>query len=113
MEKLITEQKFNKERSSKSFVLVLAAIVAILSVTRVFMANWRVESSETLRTMDQKIVTQTEINKELAQNLRDRESLVKIESQAKASGFVPLSKLSFVKPQPGMAVNLGTIIQDR
>ena len=113
MEKLVSEQKFNKERSSKNFVLILVAVVAILSIVRVFLANWQVESSEILRTMDQRISKQEELNKALAQDLRDRESLVKIESQAKVSGFVPVSKLSFVNSQPRMAANFGSIIQDR
>lgn len=79
-------------------------VVVLLSIVRVFLANWLVESSETLRDLDRKITQQTTTNQSLAEELREKESLALIESKAKAAGYSPTTKLTFVTVEPGIAL---------
>lgn len=105
MQKLIAEQNYQRDRLSSGFVAVLLAGVVVLSVVRVFLANWLVESSETLHNLDSKIAQQTVANQVLAEQLREKKSLTAIENQAKTLGYNKITKLTFISSEPSMAAN--------
>jgi cell division protein FtsL len=105
LQKLIAEQDIQRRRTSGSLMTGLVVIVAILSVLRVILANWQVESSETLRDLDNKISEQTTANQTLAEQLREKESLTVIENQAKALGYNQDVKLTFLTSEPNVAMN--------
>lgn len=104
MQKLIAEQNYRKERLSGSVVVVLLAVVIVLSVMRVFLANWLVESSETLRNLDLQITKQTTANQALAEQLREKKSLTAIESQVEVLGYKPTVRLTFLTSDPTVAM---------
>lgn len=91
---------------STRLLVCLVTIVASLSILRVFLANWLVESSETMRDLDQKINEQKTQNDKLAETLREKQSITFLEDKAKAAGFIPVPKLSFILPEPHVAFKL-------
>lgn len=105
MQKLIAEQNYQKERLSGGVIAVLLAVVIVISVVRVFLANWLVESSERLRSLDLQIAEQTMANQTLSEQLREKKSLTAIENQAKALGYNRTAKLTFISLEPSMAAN--------
>lgn len=105
LKKLIDEQNYQKQRISGSLMTILVVVVAILSVVRVFLANWQVESSEILRDLDKKIAEQSTANQALAEKLREKESLIAIENQAKALGYNRNMKLTFLTNEANIAAN--------
>lgn len=94
------------DRNSNRFLVVLVVLVFLLSAGRVFLANWLVESSDTLRRLDSEIAQQTTQNQNLAAQIRQSESLSLLENQAQAAGFVQTSKISFILPEPNVAFRL-------
>ncbi len=104
MQKLVAEQTYQKNRLSSRFVTVLLAVVIVLSIVRVLLANWLVESSETLRSLDSKIAEQTTANQTLGEQLREKKSLTAIENQVKALGYNQTVKLTFLSSDPTVAM---------
>lgn len=105
MQKLIEERYSQRQKASGNLVTILVVIVAILSVLRVFMANWQVGSSQTMRDLDKKIAAQESANQLLAEQLREKGSLTAIENQARALGYNQDVKLTFLTPDPNVAMN--------
>lgn len=87
---------------SGRFVGLLIAILVLLSVARVVLANWLVESSGILRDLDNQINEQSQVNQKLAESVREKSSLANLENQAKTSGFVTGAKLTFVRTSGNM-----------
>lgn len=105
MQKLVAEQSYQKERLSGGVVAVLLAVVIVISVVRVFLANWLVGSSEMLRSLDLQIAEQAMANQTLSERLREKKSLTAIENRAKALGYNQTAKLTFISLEPSMAAN--------
>lgn len=105
MQKLIQEQKFKNSRTSTRFLAGLITILVILSIAKVFVANWLVESSETLRHLDRQIDLQSKENQTIAENLRESTALVKIIPIVSQQGFTKSVKISFVLPEKNVALN--------
>ncbi len=103
MQKLIAEEQNSRNRISRQFMAVLLVAVVLLSIARVFFANWLIESSETLANLDQKIAQLDLENQTLGVALRGKESLSTIESQANYLGFTKQVKLTFILPEPHVA----------
>lgn len=105
MQKLIDEQNIQRRKASGSLLTGLLIVVAVLSILRVVLANWQVESSETLRNLDDKIAAQSAANQSLAEQLREKSSLTALENQARALGYNQDVKLTFLTSDPNVAMN--------
>jgi len=105
LQKLIDEKNNKRQKATGHLVTILVGLVAFLSVLRVVMANWQVESSQTMRDLDIKISAQATANQTLAEQLREKESLTAIENQARALGYNQDVKLTFLTPDPNVAMN--------
>ncbi len=103
MKKLKAERNFKKDRLSGLFLTVLILVVICLSVGRVVIANRLVETGEKLRALDQNIEAVKDGNQNLAESLRQPQSLSQIEGRAKAIGFVKTSRLVFLGKETPVA----------
>jgi cell division protein FtsL len=106
MKKLIAEEQASRSKMSGRLIIGLVLVVVLLSVIRVFLANWLVEAGGTLRALDGQIAIQTKENQALAEDLRAKESLSAIEAEATALGFGKITKLTFIVGEPHVAFKL-------
>jgi len=103
MQKLNQEKIIRKERFSGQFITALVFIVAILAIGRVILANRLIESSADLRDLDEKISLLSSQNENLAEQLREKEGLSLVASQAEKAGFTQTAKLTFIQKSPSVA----------
>lgn len=96
MKKLQVEQNLHQEKVSGLVVLVLLAVVGLLALGRVFMANRLVETSQLLRNLDQEITETESANQVLAQEVRGAQAIGTAQKKLAAAGFVSTSSLSYV-----------------
>ena len=104
MKKLIAEQNLRKDQLSNFFVVVLTVAVVGLCVARIIIANRLVEASEQMREMDRQIELVKEVNQNIAEQLRQPQSVTLIEKKAKALGFIKTSHLVFLGPREQFAM---------
>lgn len=103
MQTLIEQKKQFKEKKTNSLVFILIAVVAILGVSRVLIANQMVGASEKMRNLDQQIQKVESQNEILAEATRQKESLSSLENKTGALGFTKTNKYSFIRPSDPVA----------
>ncbi|MCL4397604.1 hypothetical protein M1403_01100 [Patescibacteria group bacterium] len=110
MQKLQQEQNLRQEKVSGLVVLVLFVIVGLLSAGRVFAANRLVETSDSLRRLDQQISKLETENQKLAEETRSQQSMLSVEQRVKTLGFTKTDKYAYLSARPEMAMgkNAGT-----
>lgn len=106
MQKLKAEQEQSKFRLSRGVIIALFAIIAVLSIGRVAIANRLVDDSSRLKAMDQQITALEEQNNQLSEELREKSSITKLQAKATEEGFVKSKSQSYIRSQLPVAFNL-------
>lgn len=104
LQKLIIEKNITREAHASRFLIGLISVAVFLAIIKVILANWLIESSETLRNLDLKIAQHTAKVQSLSENVRDEESLSRIEQKALALGFTSTNNVTFISPSPTFAL---------
>jgi len=105
MHKLQEEQFVKQNKYSRLILALLILTVGVLSVVRVFAANRLVETSESLRSLDNQVRELEAQNKVLSENVRAYESMNYISEKVAEIGFKISPRYSYLTGSSQVAFN--------
>ncbi len=96
LEKLKLERFHSREKLSQRVLICLGVLALFFLLARVVIANRLVEAGARLRDLDHQIEVSSDQNDLLAEEIRSRESLTKLEKKANTLGFQPVRSLGYI-----------------
>lgn len=106
MQQINDQKKQNKSRTSSVLIYALFGVITILGTIRILIANQMVGASEKMRSLDSQIQKLQSENEVLSEDLRQKQSLVAVQTKVNHLGFTKTSTYSFVKPSDSVAFGI-------
>ncbi len=107
MQKLQKEKLEQRNKKSRTVIFLAGLILVFACIIRVVIANRLVEATDKLHRLEveeEKLQADNEI---LSENLRTKDSLISLRSEAEKMGFAPVTQVTYIeKPLPLAAAGL-------